>query len=457
MLKTVSSPAKRKAADAKSALQHLWMHESPRADLLDKQLLRVFTRGEGCWMYDAEGQRYFDLCSSMWQSPLGHGREDIIDAFAQQARKIASAGPIYFTTEGAIELADRLAKVAPGDLSRVFLTSSGSEATETAIKLARQYHRLRGEHHRYKFISRYGSYHGAGTGGLAVSGRRHRDANYYPLMPGAVHIMPPTGTNDIVAAEALRTTIELEGPETVAAFIGEPVSITEFRIPDREYWPRIRQICDEYGILMIADETLVGCCRSGKFWAVEHWNVVPDVLIVAKSLSAGYTPIAAMIVREHVYQAYGETVPSPTVQSYGGHGAAAAGGAKTLDIYVRERIPELSDSVGRKLMERMQPNAKRAYVKDVRRFGCWVGIELMHPQTGATLARGLRGKYEVAREIIPRLLAHGCAAARMSEGILHAAPPFISTDSELDFIAEKISKVLDELEGVITKLPVAGQ
>src|SRR5262249_16239505 len=151
-------------------------------------------------------------------------------------------------------------------------------------------------------------------------------------------------TNDIAAAEALRTTIELEGPETVAAFIGEPVSITEFRIPDQDYWPRVRQICTDYGILMIADETLVGCCRSGKFWAVQHWNVVPDVLIVAKSLSAGYTPIAAMIVRDHVYEAYGDRVPSPTVQSYGGHGAAAAGGAKAIEIYRQEKIPQLSES-----------------------------------------------------------------------------------------------------------------
>jgi putrescine---pyruvate transaminase len=273
------------------------------------------------------------------------------------------------------------------------------------------------------------------------------------VMPGVTHIMPPTGKNDIVAAEELRTKIELEGPDTIAAFIGEPVSITEFRIPDQDYWPRVRQICDEYGILWIADETLVGCCRSGKMWAVDHWNVVPDVLIVAKSLSAGYTPIAAMIVREHVYQAYGDKVASPSVQSYGGHGAAAAGGAKTLEIYSRERIPERSEAVGKKLMERLKEARNRPFVKDVRRFGCWVGIELMNPRTGETLARGLRGKYEVAREIIPRLLAHGLAAARMSEGILHAAPPFIATESDLDFISEKLNRVLDQMEDVISSLP----
>jgi len=435
------------------ALEHLWIHESPRSELVGRKLLRVFTHGEGGWLFDTGGNKYFDLCSSMWQSPIGHGRADIPEAYANQARKVAGAGPIYFTTEGAIELAERLAQSAPEDLNWCYLTSSGSEATEAALKLARQYHRLRGDHHRYKFISRYGSYHGAGTGGFAASGRRHRDAMFYPLMPGCQHVNPPRGKNDLEIAEELRTRIELEGPETIAAFIGEPVAITEFCIPDKDYWPRIRQICDEYGILLIIDETLVGCCRSGKTWAIENWNVVPDVMIVAKSLSAGYAPIAAMVVRDHVYQAYGENNASPSVQSYGGHGAAAAAGAKALEIYARERMDLVAEKVGQKLMERLKGAQKRAIVRDVRRFGCWVGIELMDPKTGVTLAQGMRGKYDIAREMISFLNTQGLAAARMSEGILHAAPPYTSTDAELDYIAEKCELVLNHMEGVIDKLP----
>jgi adenosylmethionine-8-amino-7-oxononanoate aminotransferase len=149
------------------AKRHLWIHDSPRTDLFERNMFRTFIRGEGCWLIDSHGDRYFDLCSSMWQAPLGHGRADIVDAIAAQARKVASAGPIFFTTEGALELAEKLASLAPGDLSRCFLTSSGSEATEAALKLSRQYHRLRGEHHRFKFISRYGSYHGTTLGGRA--------------------------------------------------------------------------------------------------------------------------------------------------------------------------------------------------------------------------------------------------------------------------------------------------
>ena len=442
-----------KTSSQADVLDHLWMHESPRADLVDGGMLRVFDHGKGGWLFDTDGNKYFDLCSSMWQAPLGHGRDDIVDAMARQARKIATAGPIFFATEGAIELANRLAALAPGDLNKCFLTSSGSEATEATLKLVRQYHRMRGDHHRYKIISRYGSYHGAGLGGYAASGRRHRDAMYYPLLPGCLSIMPPTGSNDLVAAEQLRTILELEGPETVGAFIGEPVAITEFRIPDQDYWPRIRQICDEYGVLLVLDETLVGCCRSGKVWASEHWNVVPDIMVVAKALSASYAPVAAMVVRDKIYEAFGDNTPSPSVQSYGGHGASAAAGAKTLEIYANERMDQVAEAVGLKLMDRLKSVRDHEIVKDIRRLGCWVGIELMNPSTGESLARGLKGHSSIAREVVQCLLTLGCAAARMSEGLLHVAPPFITSDTEIDFISETVEKALQHMTKVIAKLP----
>jgi len=372
---------------------------------------------------------------------------------AEQARNVATAGPIFFTTRGAVELAERLAASAPGDLQHSFLTSSGSEATETAIKLARQYHRMRGDHHRYKVISRYGSYHGAGAGGLAMSGRRHRDSMYYPLMPGGVHVMPPTGTSDLQYAEQIREMIELEGPETVAAVIGEPVAITEFRTPDETYWPRVSEICDSYGVLLIADETLGGCCRRGRMWAIEHWNVVPDVMVVAKALSGGYAPVAAMIVREHVFSAFGRDTGSPSVQSYGGHGASAAAAAKAMEIYVTERMDLVAESLGADLFEMLSEAGVREFpvVGDVRRFGLWIGIELANPVTGESYATGIKGRYEVAKELSRRLLRLGCAAARMSEGILHVAPPYVSTSEDLDFVAESVFSVLGEMSDMLSQ------
>lgn len=421
------------------------MHESSRVDLYEHRMLRVFERGKGCWLEDSSGNRYFDLCSSMWQASLGHGRDEIVDAYAEQARRVASAGPIMFTTEAAADLAERLARVAPGDLSRCFLTSSGSEATESAIKLARQYHRLRGDPHRFKFISRYGSYHGAGVGGTSVSGRRRRDSLYYPLMPGTVNVQPPTGKNDLEAAEAVRTVIEMEGPETIAAFFGEPVAIMQFAIPDSEYWPRVREICNEYGVLLITDETLVGCCRTGKWWGIQHWGVVPDVMIVAKALSGGYAPVAAMVVREEIYEAFTEEVPSPSVQSYGGHGASAAAAAKALEIYESEGMDHVAETVGAELELRLNRYWEHELVLDLRRLGLWIALELRDPVTGESLAQGLQGAWSVAPELSRALLDAGCAAARMSEGILHVAPPIVASEDDLDFVADAVGTVLDRV------------
>ena len=435
----------------KRALEYLWIHESPRSELVDHDMLRVFERGEGPWLWDTRGDRYFDLCSSMWQTPLGHGRGDITSAMAEQARRVATAGPIFFTTRGAVELDERLVASAPGDLQHSFLTSSGSEATETAIKLARQYHRMRGDHHRYKIISRYGSYHGAGAGGLAISGRRHRDSVYYPLMPGGVHVMPPTGVSDLQFAEQIRDVIELEGPETVAAVIGEPVAITQFLIPDHTYWPAVRQICDEYGVLLIIDETLVGCCRSGRMWGIEHWNVVPDVMVVAKALSGGYAPVAAMIVREHVFAAFGRDAGSPSVQSYGGHGATAAAAVAAMRIYTEERMDRVAESLGAELFDMLSGVRELPIVGDMRRFGLWIGIELVNPVTGESYATGIRGKYQVAKELSRGLLRLGCAAARMSEGILHVAPPYVSTTEDLQFVTEAVFSVLEEVSDILSR------
>jgi adenosylmethionine-8-amino-7-oxononanoate aminotransferase len=426
---------------------HLWLHESSRTDLFRHDMLRVFERGEGCWLEDARGDRYFDLCSSMWQAALGHGRTEIVDAYAEQARRVASAGPIMFTTAAAAELAERLAHVAPGDLSRCFLTSSGSEATEAAIKLARQYHRLRGEPHRFKFVSRYGSYHGAGVGGTSVSGRRRRDSLYYPLMPGTVNVAPPTGTNDREAATALRRVIELEGPDTIAAFFGEPVAITQFAIPDAGYWPLVREICDDYEILLVIDETLQGCCRTGKWWGIQHWDVVPDVMIVAKSLSAGYAPVSAMVVREQIYEAFTDDVPSPAVQSYGGHSAAAAAAAKALEIYEAETMADVAERLGAELEQRLDTYRVHEMVHDIRRLGAWVVLELRDPVTGESLAGGLSGTWTVAPKLSRALLDAGCCAARMSEGLLHVAPPLVATEDDLDFVTEAVGVVLDRMVG----------
>ena len=213
----------------------------------------------------------------------------------------------------------------------------------------------------------------------------------------------------------------------------------------------MREICDSYGVLLIADETLVGCCRSGRMWAIEHWNVVPDVMVVAKALSGGYAPVAAMIVREHIFSAFGHDTGSPSVQSYGGHGASAAAAVKAMEIYMEGRMDLVAESLGADLHGMLSGVRELPIVGDMRRFGLWIGIELVNPVTGESYATGIKGKYEVAKELSRRLLRLGCAAARMSEGILHVAPPYVSTSEDLEFVAESVVSVLDEMSDMLSQ------
>ncbi len=186
-------------------------------------------------------------------------------------------------------------------------------------------------------------------------------------------------------------------------------------------------------------------------WGIEHWNVVPDVMVVAKALSAGYAPVAAMIVREHVFAAFGHDTGSPSVQSYGGHGATAAAAAKAMEIYMDEQMDRVAESLGAELFGMLSEVTELPIVGDMRRFGLWIGIELVNPVTGESFATGIRGKFEVAKEISRRLLRIGCAAARMSEGILHVAPPYVSTSEDLEFVTEAVFTVLDQLSDKLSR------
>ena len=186
-------------------------------------------------------------------------------------------------------------------------------------------------------------------------------------------------------------------------------------------------------------------------WAIEHWKVVPDVMVVAKALSGGYAPVAAMIVREHIFSAFGRNTGSPSVQSYGGHGASAAAAAKAMGIYMDGRMDQVAESLGADLFGMLSGVREFPIVGDMRRFGLWIGIELVNPVTGESYATGIRGKYEVAKELSRRLLRKGCAAARMSEGILHVAPPYVSTAEDLEFVTESVVSLLDEMSDMLSK------
>src|SRR6201991_4181495 len=303
---------------------HLWPGPYKPADLSVEHGLKLVVGGAVPWVLDADGRTWFDSLSGMWLTNVGHGRREIADAVHAQMVSMSYApdGTLNPTT---IELADRVAALAPDPESRVLFTSGGSEAVESALKMARKYHRNRGEPGRFKIISRRGSYHGATLGCLSLGGGgSHTGGEHGALLPGAVRVQGPDEyrpvLSDLECAHEIERAILNEGPETVAAVIGEPISAASgVHAPNALYWPAVRRICDRYGVLLIFDEVITGFGRTGRMFASEHWDVLPDITTVAKGLTGGYVPIGATIASKHVADAFtGEHSPFNHRFTFGG-------------------------------------------------------------------------------------------------------------------------------------------
>ncbi|MGH2585227.1 MAG: aminotransferase class III-fold pyridoxal phosphate-dependent enzyme, partial [Dehalococcoidia bacterium] len=312
------------------------------------QPLPQVVRAEGVWIETEDGRRYLDGSAGALVASIGHGVREVVEAQARQAGAAAYIHGTHFGVAAQEELAARLAAMAPADLDRVYPVSGGSEANETAIKFARQLHLERGDRERHLTIGRDVSYHGNTLGALAVSGHAARRRPYRPLLRDQPHIPPaycyrcPFGLEHpgcgVRCAEELEAEIKRTGPQYIAAFIAEPVvgAAGGALVPPPEYFPIIRDICDRYEVLFIADEVMTGIGRTGRRFAVEHWDVVPDVITTGKGVGGGYAPLGAMIVREPHFQAIaqgsGAFVHGFT---YGGHPPSAAAGAAVL-AYVEE-------------------------------------------------------------------------------------------------------------------------
>lgn len=375
-----------------AAADHLWMHASPCQALVTQSDRRLLVAGHGCTVVDAQGREYLDALSGLWLVNVGHGREAIAEAMASQAKTLAYASSSRAATLPAIHLAATLADLTPGDLSMVLLCSGGSEAVESALKIARQYHALRGESERYKVVGRRGSYHGATYGAMSVSGSPATvDPYFSPMVPGRLMVSAPYCYRcdyrktypacDVYCADAIEDMITFEGPQTVAAVIAEPISAAcGIVIPPPEYLPRLREICDRHGVLLIFDEIITGFGRTGKMFAAEHWEVVPDIMTVAKGLSSGYAPIAAAICRQRIARPFGG-VPQKALAhllTFGGQAVACAAALANLQIIQEERLVENAARQGRALMAQLEELAQRhPVIGDVRGLGLLCAVELV--------------------------------------------------------------------------------
>ena len=438
----------------REALEHVWIHQAPWVEIAEKSGLRVFERGEGIYLYDVHGREYIDGISGLWVVNAGHGRAAIADAMAEQARKLAYASASNYTTVPATELAAKIAELTPGDLSRVFFSSGGSEAVETALKIAKQVQAMRGFSRRYKIIARRGSYHGMTHGAMSLTAARNEN-HYGPFMYGVSHVPHPNRYKsdfgvegeqaDIMAARYVEQEIENQGPDTVAAVIAEPISSSAgVHVPSPIYWKMLREICDKHGVLLIADEVINGWGRTGTWFAMEQFGVVPDIMTMAKGLSSGYAPIAATVVRPSVFEVFqtNKDAYMGHLLTFGGHPVAAAAAIKNIEIMAEEKLPENAATMGAYLREQLEELRSHPTVGDVRGVGMLQAIELVsNKETKQAWGRGNKFTDRVTELLEERGLLSRVWA------VMHFAPPLTITKDEIDRMVAIADEALTIAEG----------
>jgi adenosylmethionine-8-amino-7-oxononanoate aminotransferase len=427
-----------------------------------KSTLPVVSHGDGVWIHDTEGRAYLDACGGAAVSCLGHSDEHVRKAIVDQLERIPFAHTSFFTSDAAEALADRLTALGPASLDRVYFVSGGSEATETALKLARQYFVERGDSERRHVITRRQSYHGNTLGALAAGGNRWRRAQFEPLLFETHHIAPcyeyrDRRADETAEAYGLRVADELEakilelGPGTVLAFIAETVvgATTGAVPPVPGYFRRVREICDRHGVLLILDEVMCGMGRTGTLFACEQDGIAPDLLTTAKGLGAGYQPIGAVLVSDRIF----ETVVGGTGffqhgHTYMAHPAACAAGLAVLDVIERRNllanVNERGDELRRALDERFgqHPN-----VGDIRGRGLFLGIELVTD-------RETKATFDPVRAIPARIKAEAMARGLMVypmggtvDGVRGAhillAPPFILESAHIPLIVDRLGGAIE--------------
>ncbi|MFW8594207.1 aspartate aminotransferase family protein [Cribrihabitans neustonicus] len=426
-----------------------------------KASLPTAVAGEGCYLIDADGKRYFDGSGGAAVSCLGHSDAEVIAAVQKQAGKLAFAHTGFMTSDPAEALADLLIEHAPGDLDRVYFVSGGSEATEAAIKLARQYHMERGAPQRRHLIARRQSYHGNTLGALAAGGNAWRRQQFDPLLIGVSHIAPcyeyvdrAEGESSFEYGQRVANELEAEilrlGEDTVMAFMAEPVvGATAGAVPAVEgYFKRIREICDQYGVLLILDEVMCGMGRTGHLFACEADGVAPDILCIAKGLGAGYQPIGAMLCTKAIYEAIEQG--SGFFQhghTYIGHPVATAAGLAVVKALTGRGLVQRSAKMGEKLQAALEERfGQHPNVGDIRGRGLFRGLELVADRATKQPfdpKLGLAGKIKKAA-FEAGLICYpmpGTRDGRNGDHIL-LAPPFIIT-------GEQIGEVVDKLESAI--------
>lgn len=419
----------------------------------------IMERADGVCYWDVNGKRYLDALSGIYVVSVGHNNRRVIDAIRRQLDVLHFSPPMHGTNPLAVQLANLLAEIAPGDLSGVKFQSGGAEIIEAAIKMARQYHKLAGSPGRYKIVSRYLSWHGSTMGALSASGLKSRKTVNEPLAPGFLHVFPPTcyrcpfgkeydeAACGITCAKVVGDVIEMEDPETVAAVIVEPIGHTGGVIdPPEEYLPILREICDRTGSLLIFDEIITGVGRTGRMFAAETFGVQPDILCTGKGLSGGYVPVSALICRRDIADAFwGPASENPGFvegHTNEGHPVACAAAIAVLQEILERDLCANAREQGRRLRAALERIAeKTGVIGDIRGKGLFLGVEFVRdPATKEPFPDEMKFGLQVGR----RALENGLLT-RFDPHWLAFGPPLVSTAEQIDEMAAIFERSLGEV------------
>ena len=452
-------PKVRLAEQQAAAKRNLWMHFTRMSSYTDSDV-PVIVRGEGQYVYDQHGKRYLDGLAGLFVSQIGHGRKEVAEASSRQASELAYFPLWSYANPRAIELAERLADLAPGDLNRVFFTTSGSEAVESAWKLAKQYFKLTGQYGRYKVLSRDIAYHGTSMGALAITGLPAIKEPFEPLPPGGVRVpntnfyrAPGFVADDLTAfgiwaADEIERAILREGPESVAAVFLEPVQNSGGCFPPPPgYFQRVREICDRYGVLLVSDEVICAFGRLGYYFGSERYGYQPDIITFAKGITSGYAPMGGMMVSDRLMEPFTEdTTTFLHGVTFAGHPVSCAVAMANLDVFEKEDLLGNVRSHEAGFRATLEKLGDLPIVGDVRGAGYFYGIELVKDKatretfTDDESERLLRGFLSTA------LFEAGliCRADDRGDPVIQLSPPLTCTQEHFDEMEQILRSVLTQ-------------
>jgi len=455
------------AALQHSARDHLWMHFT-RHSSYEHADVPVIVKGEGPYVWDAQGRKYLDALSGLFVNQLGHGRTELAEAAARQASDLAYFPLWSYAHPTAIELAERVAAMAPGDLNRVFFTTGGGEAVETAWKLAKNYFKLTGKPMKHKVISRAIAYHGTTQGALSITGLPALKAVFEPLVPSTFRVpntnfyRAPEYGDDIQAfgrwaADQIAIAIEAEGPETVAAVFLEPVQNAGGCFPPPPgYFQRVREICDEYDVLLVSDEVICAFGRLGHAFGAERYAYEPDMITVAKGITSGYSPLGAMIASDRLMEPFLKgTNMFAHGYTFGGHPVSTAVGLANLEIFENERIFEhvrANEDAFRSTLEKLND---LPIVGDVRGDGYFYGIELVKDKATKKTFNDAEAEKLLRGFLSKALFDEGlyCRADDRGDPVIQFAPPLTCEQEHFDEIEQKVRVVLEKAWSILPDEP----